>query len=926
MTSENTSTLPHIDFKIAKSTLDYQVRLDSNSPGRLRVLRDTTNVTTSKAAPNQAANLTYNSRGIDPIFHVVGKTYVNGDAEASGYFLTNTASNGGGGYYLYGNNAQYALLYISKLGTAGTYTPGEEGAAATTTNGTLGEVYLTLGNATPQTPTDADHLGANNARGRIRLYGSAGSYTDIISQPNGSRVFYLPQFAGTMYAIHAGNNDAIGTATKPVYIAANGRATVGTYELKSTVNSGTANRMAYYSGANAVSASASIATDGSYLDPVTTNTGHLGSASTSWTDAYIVHINARHLDAAPTAINSDSALYIGWGAKQATKVTKIFYSANTTSRTQFFEVNSNGSYALTRFGVNGQSTSYTMYINGTTYLGGNATLEGSSTLSRAGKSINWNQANTYAMLRMTSQAGWSPMLALKANTGWWTMGHYNASGYNDQLLFGFLADVDVSGVTNAKNHLDYTVRLIPTVYATNTTTVTDRAFVTSGYASSSAAKGSATVPVYVDASGVVQTITSYSGNAATATKLATARAINGTNFDGSAAITTANWGTARTLTIGATGKSVNGSANVSWSIGEIVGSTAIGGTAKPIYWTGSAFSAISATAGSASLPVYLNAGTITACTASSVFSALSWTAGTTAGPTLNVTVAGQARTAVIPTATASASGIVTTGAQTWAGAKTLSGGLHTPWIEMSSSTPYIDFHHGSSTADFTSRLITTASGILQLGGPASTNISFCIRSSTSGNWAYLRLHNNSQYWDIGSNSTAQGSIPAGALKFGYNGANDGVWITTGKVLMGAAWNDYAEFRKIENKETVEPGRAVVEVGDGTLRLSTKRLERGCEIISDTFGFVIGPKDEGMIPTAATGRVLAYPYKSREEFAKHIGWPVCSGPNGTVSIMTEEEEEKYPSRIIGTISEIPAYEIWHGGEDIEVNGRVWIRIR
>ena len=39
------------------------------------------------------------------------------------------------------------------------------------------------------------------------------------------------------------------------------------------------------------------------------------------------------------------------------------------------------------------------------------------------------------------------------------------------------------------------------------------------------------------------------GNAATATKLATARTINGTSFDGSANITTANWGTARNISI-----------------------------------------------------------------------------------------------------------------------------------------------------------------------------------------------------------------------------------------------------------------------------------------------------------------------------------------------------------------------------------------
>ena len=63
-------------------------------------------------------------------------------------------------------------------------------------------------------------------------------------------------------------------------------------------------------------------------------------------------------------------------------------------------------------------------------------------------------------------------------------------------------------------------------------------------------------------------ICTINGNAATATKLATARAINGTNFDGSAAITTANWGTARNISISdsdgtntGSAVSVNGSGN-----------------------------------------------------------------------------------------------------------------------------------------------------------------------------------------------------------------------------------------------------------------------------------------------------------------------------------------------------------------------------
>ena len=140
-----------------------------------------------------------------------------------------------------------------------------------------------------------------------------------------------------------------------------------------------------------------------------------------------------------------------------------------------------------------------------------------------------------------------------------------------------------------------------------------------------------------------------SGNASTATKLATARAINGTNFDGSAAITTskwgtartingssidgsgnvttANWGTSRTLTIGATGKSVNGSGNVSWSKAEILGSSNTGSFYR--------------------------------------------------------------------------------GDQTWS--RTLDGGFICHAIELAgAANPYIDFHANNSSADYTARIINAA--------------------------------------------------------------------------------------------------------------------------------------------------------------------------------------------------------------------------
>jgi hypothetical protein len=68
-----------------------------------------------------------------------------------------------------------------------------------------------------------------------------------------------------------------------------------------------------------------------------------------------------------------------------------------------------------------------------------------------------------------------------------------------------------------------------------------------------------------------------SGNASTATTLQTARTINGTSFNGSANITTASWGTARNVTIGNTTKSINGSANVTWTLEEIGASSGGGG-------------------------------------------------------------------------------------------------------------------------------------------------------------------------------------------------------------------------------------------------------------------------------------------------------------------------------------------------------------
>ena len=74
-----------------------------------------------------------------------------------------------------------------------------------------------------------------------------------------------------------------------------------------------------------------------------------------------------------------------------------------------------------------------------------------------------------------------------------------------------------------------------------------------------------------------------SGNATTATTLQTTRTINGTNFNGSADITTAYWGTARNISIAdssgsntGTAISVNGSGNVTLRLPGTINANLVG--------------------------------------------------------------------------------------------------------------------------------------------------------------------------------------------------------------------------------------------------------------------------------------------------------------------------------------------------------------
>lgn len=145
---------------------------------------------------------------------------------------------------------------------------------------------------------------------------------------------------------------------------------------------------------------------------------------------------------------------------------------------------------------------------------------------------------------------------------------------------------------------------------------------------------------------------------------------------------------------------------------------------------------------------------------------------------------------------------------------------------------------------------------------------------------------------------------------------------TGSQVFGAVYNDYAEYRELRENIEIPYGRVVIENGDDTLSLSTKRLQGGGNICSDTFGFAIGETIKAKMPIAVSGRALVYTYEDRNTYEP--GDAVCTGPEGTVSKMAREEIKEYPDRIIGYVSAVPAYETW-GENNVAVNGRIWIKV-
>lgn len=411
--------------------------------------------------------------------------------------------------------------------------------------------------------------------------------------------------------------------------------------------------------------------------------------------------------------------------------------------------------------------------------------------------------------------------------------------------------------------------------------------------------------------------TAYGSTATTASANGGTITITDVKYDAQGHITGS---TDRTITLSQT----------TYTLAGLMGSTAKGSSTVPVYWTGSAWAAITSYDGKAS----------TAGTADKVANALSINGKTYNGSAaidvgvIGAAYGGSGKTTLEDSTNAYLDALPIwtddptddtcfirqdiTGASSYGrvNCKTLYN-----YIKGKTDTLYLPLSGGTLTGQVTG--ITNSGSWITMSHSGSFNMSTAPASSsaasvvtaktTDGSWGIGTLQGtNNLYFVYGTDANYEA---------GSNKTTNNVYVSDTGGIYGAVWNDYAEFRT--SAEQVTPGQVVYSDNRGELHKTTERLQAFEGVVSDTFGFAIGETDKAKTPLAVAGRVLVYPDEDRYTF--HAGDAVCAGKFGTVSKMTREEIIAYPDRIVGIVSEIPEYETWGSG-NVPVYNRIWIRVK
>ena len=172
-----------------------------------------------------------------------------------------------------------------------------------------------------------------------------------------------------------------------------------------------------------------------------------------------------------------------------------------------------------------------------------------------------------------------------------------------------------------------------------------------------------------------------------------------------------------------------------------------------------------------------------------------------------------------------------------------------------------------------------------------------------------------------SSTTASTSTSTGAVVIsGGLGVQGNIY---GSKVWGCVWNDLADCIDVRESTDLEYGYCYCFDGENYYK-STEYLNDGIiGIHSDTAGFCMGKKEnEKQMNVAVAGFVLAYVDK---EYS--VGTPLTCKENGILTKLKEEDISKNPHKIVGTFWKTEPCEKWGAeGKEVEVNGRMWVRVK
>lgn len=757
--------------------------------------------------------------------------------------------------------------------------------------------------------------------------GSTNNYDVRIDAGTGAaqNTLYLPDIAG-QFVVHT-NNTAIGSGTIPVYVAASGAVTAST----STVGSGTKPMWL-----NAGTLTASASTVGANAQPMYLNSGELtASTANIGGSAKPIYMKDGVLTASTSTIGANTKpIYMSSGTITASTATvgsginPIFISSGTlTASTSTVGASNKPIYlnegTLTAFSTAIGGTSQPVYINSSGTITAISDTKGSAALPvylNAGVITACTKSSLFSDFSSTAgESGETLSITVAGQTRTVTLDAANASQggvittgaqtiagaktFTDVVSANRLIITNTSGVSHIQFSRD-------TSY--NYLTAASGAKIAFSVADTLSAAGCQLV---IGATGLTPGTTDTINLGSSSYVWANVYA---TNFRGGGAnLTNLNASNISSGTLSADRLATSGVTAGSYGPSSGVTLTSAGTFTVPYFTVDNKGRVTAASTKTMTMPTIGDA-TITISAGNGLTTGGSFTTNATSNKTITLAVGAGAGLTVAADSIGHSNSVT---AKTAYGSTATTASANGGTIKVT-DIKYDAQGHITASTDRTITLSQTTYTLSGLGGVGSVSASGTSPLTLSASKSKTAVTITGSM--TAASSTTAGYITtgtqtiAGAKTFSSDLVCSGT--ITGTKVFNAVWNDYAEFRKAE---TIEPGRVVIEDVSGEMKISTERMQSGASIVSDTFGSAMGETNDCKTPLAVAGRALAYTYEDRNSYP--LGAAVCTGPNGTVSLMTREEIMMYPERIVGTVSEIPNYKTWGTG-NVEVNGRIWIKVR